>query len=109
MPEPRAREARVWAFWRFFGARPLCKYGPMAYLRARIELLLFIASAVLLLGGGAAWLLGRQPAAGMFWAVGTVLGLVFAIAWTAGAFRRRQARVDVIAVRGLLFPPPPSP
>lgn len=41
----------------------------MAYLRARIELLLFIASAVLLLGGGAAWLLGWYPVSGMFWAV----------------------------------------
>lgn len=73
----------------------------MAYLRARTELLLFIASAVLLLGGGAAWLLGWYPVAGMFWAVGTVLGLVFAIAWTAGAFRRGQASVDVIAVLAL--------
>lgn len=73
----------------------------MAYLRARTELLLFIASALLLLGGGAAWLLGWYPVAGMFWAVGTVLGLVFAIAWTAGAFRRRQASVDVIAVLAL--------
>lgn len=73
----------------------------MAYLRARTELLLFIASALLLLGGGAAWLFGWYPVAGMFWAVGTVLGLMFALAWTAGAFRRRQASVDVIAVLAL--------
>jgi len=73
----------------------------MAYLRARIELLFFVVSVALLLGGGGAWLLGWYPAAGILWAVGTVLGLVFAIAWVAGALRRRQASVDVIAVLAL--------
>ncbi|MDQ0028707.1 heavy metal translocating P-type ATPase [Arthrobacter bambusae] len=73
----------------------------MGYLRPRIELLLFLASTVLLVGGGAAWLLGWYPTAGTLWAAGTILGLVFAIAWVAGALRRGQASVDVIAVLAL--------
>ena len=73
----------------------------MAYLRDRIELLFFVVSAGLLVGGGGAWLLGWYQVAAGFWAVGTVLGLVFAVAWVAGALRRRQASVDVIAVLAL--------
>jgi heavy metal translocating P-type ATPase len=73
----------------------------MTYLRDRIELLFFVASILLLAAGGAAWLLGQDPPAELLWAAGTVLGLVFAVAWVAGALRRREATVDIIAVLAL--------
>lgn len=73
----------------------------MGYLRDHIESLLFGASVILLAGGGAAWLLGWHPVAAILWAAGTILGLVFAVAWLAGALRRRQVSVDVIAVLAL--------
>ncbi|OOP65245.1 ATPase P [Arthrobacter sp. SRS-W-1-2016] len=63
--------------------------------------MLFVASTFLLVGGGAVWLLGWYSVAGILWAVGTILGLVFAIVWVAGALRHRQASVDVIAVLAL--------
>lgn len=88
-------------FWRFYEACPACEYGPMAYLFARTELLLFIASIFLLLGGGAAWLLSWYSVAAILWTMGTILGLVFATVWMADALRRRQASVDVIAVLAL--------
>ena len=65
------------------------------------ELLLFLASTLLLLIGGVAWLLSHASVAAMFWNVGTLLGLAASTAWTVGAIRRRQLSVDVIAVLAL--------
>lgn len=73
----------------------------MTWIRSRVQLLLFVSSTVLLLGGGAAWLLGAMPFSESLWVAGTVLGLAFSIAWTAGAIRRRQPSVDVIALLAL--------
>ena len=73
----------------------------MGWLRASKEMLLFVFSAVLLLAGGAAWLLAAGTPARVLWIAGTVLGLVFSLSWTAGAIRRHQPSVDVIAVLAL--------
>ena len=73
----------------------------MTWLRDRIQLLLFVCSTVLLVGGGAAWLLGAVPVSEPLWVAGTVLGLAFSIAWTAAAIRRRQPSVDLIALLAL--------
>ncbi len=66
-----------------------------------MQLLLFASSAVLLLGGGAAWLLRAATVSTSLWVAGTVLGLVFSIAWTVGAIRRREPSVDIIALLAL--------
>ncbi|MGV8850865.1 MAG: hypothetical protein ACOH16_15130, partial [Propionibacteriaceae bacterium] len=73
----------------------------MTWLRDRVQVLLFASSAVLLLGGGAAWLLRAATVSTSLWVGGTVLGLVFSIAWTVGAIRRRQPSVDIIALLAL--------
>ena len=73
----------------------------MTWLRDRVQLLLFVCSTVLLLSGGAAWLLGAVPLSRPLWVAGTVLGLAFSIAWTVGALRRRQPSVDIIALLAL--------
>lgn len=73
----------------------------MTWLRDRVQLLLFVSSTVLLLGGGAAWLTGASWLAEPLWVAGTLLGLVFSIAWTAAAIRRREPSVDIIALLAL--------
>ena len=73
----------------------------MARLRESKEMLLFVFSTVLLLAGGAAWLLAAGTPARVLWIAGTVLGLVFSVSWTVGAIRRHQPSVDVIAVLAL--------
>ena len=73
----------------------------VTWLRDRVQLFLFVSSTVLLLGGGVAWLLDARSVADGTWVAGTVLGLVFSIAWTAGAIRRRQLSVDIIALLAL--------
>ncbi|MBC7551185.1 MAG: heavy metal translocating P-type ATPase [Cellulomonas sp.] len=65
------------------------------------ELLLFVTSTVLLLIGGAAWLLQADTLASALWIAGTVLGLVFSVWWTAAAIHRRQPSIDIIAVLAL--------
>ena len=65
------------------------------------ELLLFVGSTSLLLAGSVAWLLAGETPAHALWVAGTVLGLVFAVIWTADAIRRRRPSVDVIAVLAL--------
>jgi heavy metal translocating P-type ATPase len=67
----------------------------------RRQLILFVASTLLLLGGGVAWLIDLPTVAALCWDVGTVAGLVASVAWTAGAVRRRQPTVDIIAVLAL--------
>jgi heavy metal translocating P-type ATPase len=72
------------------------------WLRDRVQLLLFVSSTVLLLGGGAAWLLGASTVSEWLWVAGTMLGVVFSIAWTIGALLRRQPSVDIIALLALV-------
>lgn len=73
----------------------------MTWIRDRVQVLLFVSSTVLLLGGGAAWLFGMGGVSEPLWVAGTVLGLAFSIAWTVGAVVRRQPSVDVIAMLAL--------
>ena len=73
----------------------------MARLRESREMALFAVSSVLLLAGGVAWLLAAGTPARVLWIAGTVLGLVFSVSWVAGAIRRHQPSVDVIAVLAL--------
>ncbi len=68
---------------------------------ANKERALFVVSTVLLLAGGAAWLLSASTAAAALWIAGTVLGLVFSVGWTITAIRSGQLSVDVIAVLAL--------
>jgi len=68
---------------------------------ANKERALFVVSTVLLLAGGAAWLLSASTTAAALWVAGTVLGLVFSVGWTVTAIRRGQLSVDVIAVLAL--------
>jgi len=70
-------------------------------LRESKETLLFVASALLILSGGAAWLLAAETPARLLWIVGTMLGLVFSVLWTVRAVMRHQPSVDVIAVLAL--------
>ena len=73
----------------------------MKHVYERRQLILFVASTLLLLGGGVAWLIDLPSVAALCWDVGTVAGLVASVAWTAGAVRRRQPTVDIIAVLAL--------
>ncbi|MEO8555596.1 MAG: heavy metal translocating P-type ATPase [Actinomycetota bacterium] len=73
----------------------------MTRLRAHQETVLFTVSTLLLLAGGAAWLLRADAPARWLWIAGNVLGLCFSIWWTANAIRRGQLSVDVIAVLAL--------
>ena len=73
----------------------------MAGLRDSKEMLLFVASAVLLVAGGVAWLLAAESLASVLWFGGTVLGLIVSVWWAVGAIRRREPSVDVIAVLAL--------
>ena len=68
---------------------------------ANKERALFVVSTVLLLAGGAAWLLSASGVATALWIAGTVLGLVFSVGWTVTAIRAGQLSVDVIAVLAL--------
>src|SRR5680860_816066 len=70
-------------------------------LRASKETLLFSVSTVLLLAGGAAWLLNADTPARLLWIAGNVLVLGFSISCTISAIRRGQLSVDVIAVLAL--------
>ncbi len=65
------------------------------------ELLLFLASTLLLLIGGVAWLLSYASVATLVWNAGTLLGLAASTAWTLAAISRRQLSVDIIAVLAL--------
>ena len=73
----------------------------MTWLRDRADLLLFATSTLLLLMGGVFWLVERPESADSLWIAGTVLGLVFSIAWTAIAIRQGRLSVDVIALLAL--------
>jgi len=75
--------------------------GGVTRFRENKETLLFASSTLLLLAGGAAWLMAAGTPASVLWVVGTLLGLAFSLYWTVGAIRRRQPSVDVIAVLAL--------
>ena len=68
---------------------------------ANKERALFVVSTVLLLAGGAAWLLSADTMATVLWNAGTLLGLMFSVGWTIVAIRAGQLSVDVIAVLAL--------
>jgi len=70
-------------------------------IRASKEILLFVCSTVLLLAGAAAYLWSAPTPARILWIAGTLLGLGFSVFSTAGAIRRRQPSVDVIALLAL--------
>ena len=73
----------------------------MKRLRGREDVLFFVASTLLLVGGGVTWLLGATDPAALCWTAGTVLGLGASVAWMVSAVRRRHLSVDVIAVLAL--------
>ncbi len=73
----------------------------MIRIFANKERQFFVASTVLLLAGGSAYLLGGERTAGILWVLGTVLGLAFSLFWTIGAIRSRRPSVDVIALLAL--------
>ncbi|AZI59348.1 heavy metal translocating P-type ATPase [Nakamurella antarctica] len=68
---------------------------------ANKERVLFVVSTALLLAGIIAWSLSASATSAGLWITGTVLGLVFSLAWTIQAVRAGQWSVDVIAVLGL--------
>ena len=69
--------------------------------RARLAVLLFAGSTLLLALGGVLWLVDSRDAADVLWLVGTAGGLAVALASTAGAVRRHRPTVDVIALLAL--------
>jgi heavy metal translocating P-type ATPase len=72
------------------------------WIRGQGENLFFAAGCLLLFGGGAAWLAGRQDVADGLWVATTVLGVLLSVTLTIAAVRRRQPSVDVIALLALL-------
>ena len=73
----------------------------VAWVGRHHQAVVLVLSLVLLAGGGGAWWAGAGAAADGMWVVGTVVGLVFALATTADAARHRRPTVDVIAVLAL--------
>ena len=57
--------------------------------------------ALLVVGVGL-WLAGEPAAADRWWAAGTVVALVPAVAWVVSALRRGRAGVDLVAVLSLV-------
>ena len=68
---------------------------------ANKERALFVVSTLLLLAGAGLWLMSAATAAAALWIAGTVLGLVFSVAWTVVAIRGGRLSVDIIAVLAL--------
>ena len=69
--------------------------------RPSAQAMTFVVATSLLVAGGVAWLLDATQPAGWLWLVGTVLGLVSAVATTVDAARHGRPTVDVIAVLAL--------
>lgn len=70
-------------------------------IRRHHETIVLVFSGLLLAGGAVAFWLDAPDTARVLWIVGTVLGLVFALAATVEAARHRRPTVDIIAVLAL--------
>ena len=70
--------------------------------RRMLEPLLLLVTAVAVLAGAAAWVLGAPDLAAGFWIAGTAAALVPAIGWVLVGLRQHRAGVDLIAVLALL-------
>jgi heavy metal translocating P-type ATPase len=66
------------------------------------DVLLFAATAMLLVAGTVAWALGMHPAASALWFVATGLGLAYSTITTGARLVHHQATVDVIALLALV-------
>ncbi|MBM9507950.1 heavy metal translocating P-type ATPase [Actinacidiphila acididurans] len=76
-------------------------WGAGAWIRRSPEPVLLAVTATALTAGGIAWPAGVRTLADAFWAAGTVVAIVPAVAWVLGALRRGRAGVDLIAVLAL--------
>ena len=77
------------------------KNGGVSRLVRYRAVALFASSVVLLIAGAVGSLATGDFVADAMWFAATALGLIFSVAWTVGAIRRRQLSVDVIAVLAL--------
>lgn len=73
----------------------------MTWWRGRSPAVFFVASALLLAGGGIAAAVGSDAVSRALWVSATVLGLALSLLWTVRAVVERRATVDVIAVLAL--------
>ncbi len=69
---------------------------------SRVDTGLLAATFAALVVGGALWLAGRNSAADLCWAIGTIIAIVPALVWVLAALRRGRAGVDLIAVLALV-------
>jgi hypothetical protein len=70
----------------------------VTWWRGRSPAVFFVASALLLAGGGIAAAVGSDAVSRALWVSATVLGLALSLLWTVRAVVERRATVDVIAV-----------
>ncbi|GGM97715.1 ATPase P [Terrabacter tumescens] len=73
----------------------------MTWWRGRSPAVFFVASALLLAGGGIAAVTGAGALSRALWITATVLGLALSLLWTIRSVAERRATVDVIAVLAL--------
>ncbi|GAA2496504.1 heavy metal translocating P-type ATPase [Terrabacter carboxydivorans] len=73
----------------------------MTWWRGRSPAVFFVASALLLAGGGIAAVAGEDALSRTLWVAATVLGLALSLLWTIRSVAERRATVDVIAVLAL--------
>lgn len=70
-------------------------------MRSLIEPMLLTATAVTLVAGGIAWLLGWRAAADGCWAAGTLIAVLPALVWVVDSLRHGRVGVDLLAVLSL--------
>jgi heavy metal translocating P-type ATPase len=73
----------------------------VTWWRGRSPAVFFVASALLLAGGGIAAVTGAGTVSSVLWVTATVLGLALSLLWTIRSVAERRASVDVIAVLAL--------
>jgi heavy metal translocating P-type ATPase len=73
----------------------------VTWWRGRAPAVFFVASAVLLAGGGMVAVTGPAEVSRALWVAATVLGLGLSLLWTVRSVAERRATVDVIAVLAL--------
>jgi heavy metal translocating P-type ATPase len=73
----------------------------VTWWRGRSPAVFFVASALLLAGGGIAAVTGAETVSSVLWVTATVLGLALSLLWTIRSVAERRASVDVIAVLAL--------